>query len=61
MSAFDGNRDGFLNNAERQDGREFNYGDRNNDGALNRSEFARVDSKCTFVDQSIDKLPLAFE
>ena len=45
MSAFDGNHDGRLNNAERSDAREFDRGDKNNDGALNRAEFARVDSK----------------
>jgi EF hand len=45
MSAFDGNRDGRLNNAERSDAREFDRGDRNDDGALNRAEFGRVDSK----------------
>lgn len=45
MSAFDGNRDGFINNAERQDAREFDRGDRNNDGALNRAEFARTDGE----------------
>ena len=45
MSAFDGNHDGKLSKAERSDAREFKHGDRNNDGALNRAEFARVDSK----------------
>lgn len=44
MSAFDGNHDGRLSNAERSDAREFDRGDKNNDGALNRAEFARVDS-----------------
>ena len=45
MSAFDGNRDGFLSNAERSDAREFAQGDRNHDGALNRAEFGRVDGR----------------
>jgi len=48
MSAFDGNRDGFINGAEFNDAREFAAGDVNRDGALNRAEFARVDSK--FID-----------
>ena len=45
MSAFDGNRDGFLSRAEVSDAREFGAGDVNRDGALNRAEFGRVDSK----------------
>ena len=45
MSAFDGNHDGRINNAERSDAREFDRGDRNDDGALNRAEFGRVDSE----------------
>lgn len=45
MSAFDGNRDGVLNNLERNDAREFDRGDRNDDGTLNRAEFGRVDSE----------------
>ncbi len=44
MSAFDENRDGFLNRNEINDQREFQGGDFNRDGALNRAEFARVDS-----------------
>lgn len=48
MSAFDSNRDGFINNLERQDAREFDRGDRNDDGALNRAEFARTDGKFFF-------------
>ena len=46
MSAFDGNRDGRLNLKERADEFEFRIGDRNDDGAMNRAEFARVESKC---------------
>lgn len=45
MSAFDGNRDGFVNRLEANDQREFQQGDRNRDGALNFQEFARTDSK----------------
>ena len=45
MSAFDGNRDGRVDRLEANDAREFSAGDKNHDGALNRSEFARVDSK----------------
>ena len=50
MSAFDGNRDGVLNNAERSDAREFAQGDRNHDGALNRGEFGRVDGRLSESD-----------
>ena len=50
MSAFDGNRDGVLNNAERSDAREFAQGDRNHDGALNRAEFGRVDGRLSESD-----------
>lgn len=46
MSAFDGNQDGRLNLKERADGLEFRYADRNDDGAMNRAEFARVESNC---------------
>lgn len=45
MSAFDSNRDGFINQLEGNDQREFQGGDRNRDGALNFQEFARTDSK----------------
>ena len=44
MSAFDGNRDGYLNPLERADQNEFRFGDANRDGALNFQEFARTDS-----------------
>jgi hypothetical protein len=44
MSAFDGNRDGFIDRGEANDAREFGAGDFNRDGALNRAEFSRVDS-----------------
>ena len=45
MSAFDSNRDGYLDYNERMDQAEFQYADGNRDGALNRAEFARVESK----------------
>lgn len=45
MSAFDGNRDGFLDYNERMDQAEFQFGDANHDGAMNRAEFGRVESK----------------
>lgn len=45
MSAFDGNRDGQMNMKERLDQVEFRYGDRDDDGAMNRKEFAHVESK----------------
>jgi hypothetical protein len=44
MSAFDGNRDGFLNPLEQSDQNEFRFNDVNRDGALNFQEFARTDS-----------------
>lgn len=47
MSAFDGNRDGFINRLEANDQREFAAGDVTRDGALNFQEFARVESKLT--------------
>ena len=43
MSAFDSNRDGFLDASERQDAQEFARGDVNHDGALNLREFARIE------------------
>ena len=45
MSAFDSNRDGRLDYLEQTDQREFQGGDVNHDGALNRQEFAHVESK----------------
>lgn len=45
MSAFDSNRDGYINRLEGNDQREFQQGDHNRDGALNFQEFARTDSK----------------
>jgi hypothetical protein len=44
MSAFDENRDGFLNRNEINVQREFQGGDLNRDGALNRGEFGLADS-----------------
>lgn len=44
MSAFDENRNGFLNRNEINDQREFQGGDFNRDGALNRGEFGLADS-----------------
>jgi Ca2+-binding EF-hand superfamily protein len=44
MSAFDENRDGFIERNEAIDQREFQVGDANRDGALNSREFAAVDS-----------------
>lgn len=44
MSAFDENRDGFINRLEANDQREFAVGDATRDGALNINEFARVES-----------------
>ena len=44
MSAFDGNRDGYLNAAEIADANEVRFADGNRDGALNFNEFARVGS-----------------
>jgi hypothetical protein len=44
MSAFDGNRDGFLNPLEAADQNEFRFSDGNRDGALNFQEFSRADS-----------------
>ncbi len=49
MSAFDGNRDGFIDRLENNDAREFQGGDFNRDGALNRAEFSRVESKLTAI------------
>ncbi|UJR35408.1 hypothetical protein I4U23_028165 [Adineta vaga] len=48
MSAFDGNRDGFVDGREINDAREFGAGDVNRDGALNRAEFSRVDNPREF-------------
>jgi hypothetical protein len=45
MSAFDSNRDGYLDPSERQDAREFQAGDVTRDGALNFNEFVRVEGK----------------
>ena len=45
MSAFDSNRDGRVDFLEQTDQREFQAGDMNRDGALNRQEFGRVESK----------------
>lgn len=45
MSAFDGNRDGRLDDNEKMDAFEFQAGDVNRDGALNRAEFARIEGK----------------
>ena len=45
MAAFDGNRDGHMSMKERLDQVEFRYGDRDDDGAMNRKEFAHVESK----------------
>ncbi len=45
MSAFDGNHDGRMNMKERLDQMEFRYGDKDDDGAMNRKEFSRVESK----------------
>lgn len=52
MSAFDGNRDGFLNPLEQADQNEFRFNDANRDGALNFQEFARADSmyRCSSLD-----------
>ena len=44
MSAFDGNRDGYLNMNEVADANEVRFADVNQDGALNFNEFARVES-----------------
>ena len=55
MSAFDSNRDGYINQLEGNDQREFQGGDRNRDGALNFQEFARTDSKLIeTVEESTD-------
>lgn len=44
MSAFDGNRDGYINPLEQGDANEFRFNDRNRDGALNFGEFAQTES-----------------
>lgn len=44
MSAFDGNRDGYINPLEQADQNEFRFDDVNRDGALNFGEFARTES-----------------
>ncbi|CAF1037325.1 unnamed protein product [Didymodactylos carnosus] len=46
--AFDGNRDGYLNQAEARDAAEFRAGDYNQDGAMNRAEFSRVENPREF-------------
>lgn len=56
MSAFDGNRDGFIDRREASDAQEFAAGDVTRDGALNRAEFARVDSKCCSVTDRCKRL-----
>ena len=48
MSAFDSNRDGYLDPSERQDAREFRAGDVTGDGALNINEFARIEDPRKF-------------
>jgi Ca2+-binding EF-hand superfamily protein len=45
MSAFDGNHDGHMSTKERVDQMEFRYGDRDDDGVMNRKEFAHCESK----------------
>ena len=49
MSAFDGNRDGYLNPLEQADQNEFRFADANRDGALNFQEFARAESMYSSV------------
>ncbi|CAF3882875.1 unnamed protein product [Rotaria sp. Silwood1] len=48
MNPFDSNRDGRIDPLEQADQREFNYGDTNHDGRLNRAEFGRVDNPAEF-------------
>ena len=52
MDAFDLDRDGSLNALEQGDKREFQFADRNRDGALNFQEFSLVDSmyQCSLYD-----------
>lgn len=45
MSAFDENNDGRMDMQERKDKMEFNYGDKDDDGAMNRQEFGRVEGE----------------
>ena len=45
MSAFDGDRDGHMSFQERKDKMEFGFGDRDDDGAMNRQEFGRVEGQ----------------
>ncbi|CAF1648725.1 unnamed protein product [Didymodactylos carnosus] len=46
--AFDGNRDGYINQAEARDAAEFRAGDMTRDGALNPAEFGRVENPREF-------------
>lgn len=52
MSAFDSNRDGRFNLQEVRDQVEFRYADRDDDGVLNRKEFAHVEGKLKTRDNS---------
>lgn len=45
MSAFDSNRDGWLDAQEQTDRIEQRFADTNADGALNISEFSRVEGE----------------
>jgi hypothetical protein len=55
MSAFDGNRDGYLNAFEMADANEFRFADANRDGALNFAEFSRVESNYQQIQSSSTK------
>ena len=47
MNVFDSDRNGYLDPLERADQNAFRYADVNRDGALNRQEFARIQSRTT--------------
>ncbi|UJR35398.1 hypothetical protein I4U23_028155 [Adineta vaga] len=49
MSAFDGNRDGYLSANEIADANEVRFADGNRDGVLNLNEFARVENPAKFA------------